>query len=583
MFGGASSFNQDISDWDTSGVSNMGSMFFDASSFNQDLSAWCVSLITKPPTTFDTGATSWILPRPLWGNCPTAGSQPNFFKAANGITILCPNAEIGEQGDVEGIIYTKRTREQITAANAATTCTSGITNMRDLFFGVGSGFNADISHWDVSSVTDMNRMFTQARSFSQDLSAWDVSSVTDMTNMFSGANLFNSDIGQWDVSNVLSMQGMFFEALSFNQDISGWNTANLQTTRIMFEGAASFNQDISSWDVANVINMEGMFLRAVAFNQPLNSWNTSSVLDMSRMFGGASSFNQPLASWDTSSVLTMFQMFGGASSFNQDISDWDTSGVSNMGSMFFNASSFNQDLSPWCVSLITDPPTTFDTGANSWILPKPQWGGCGNGQFVVQVDQSAGGTVVPNGTIPAFSGERIVVGIVPDNGFTLQSVIGTCSGTLLSPAAEPPNHQIRFFNVDDVMYGFLSNSSANRSLVLAAGFLENVGVDFSAQLSPGINRFDIEVWNGPSVGPFGLVSGDGGWTYGWDFLVDGQVIESDSCGSAGAIGCQSNQIKPGLAHTRTIEFVVPSSNEFLFITDPIVDSCSVEPAFAPSS
>jgi len=48
----------------------MSYMFGFATSFNQDLSSWCVTNITSPPIAFDTGATSWVLPRPIWGTCP---------------------------------------------------------------------------------------------------------------------------------------------------------------------------------------------------------------------------------------------------------------------------------------------------------------------------------------------------------------------------------------------------------------------------------------------------------------------------------------------------------------------------------
>jgi surface protein len=70
MFSSCQAFNQNIGGWNVSNVTNMDSMFEGSTSFNQDLSSWCVTLIPTQPVNFDTGATSWILPKPVWGTCP---------------------------------------------------------------------------------------------------------------------------------------------------------------------------------------------------------------------------------------------------------------------------------------------------------------------------------------------------------------------------------------------------------------------------------------------------------------------------------------------------------------------------------
>jgi len=125
-----------------------------------------------------------------------------------------------------------------------------------------------------------------------------------------------------------------------------------------------------------VTDMDGMFYYAESFNQDISSWDVSNVTDMGFMFRYAGAFNGNINNWDVSNVTDMGSMFRNAVAFNGNINNWDVSNVTNMSYMFFYAQSFNKDLSGWCVTNIATEPTSFDTGATSWTLPKPIWGTC---------------------------------------------------------------------------------------------------------------------------------------------------------------------------------------------------------------
>ena len=479
-----SAFNQDIGGWDTHRVVTIFGMFANTS-FNQDLSGWCVSQFNNEVSSFANNNTAFTESnKPKWGDpcntlvlgtwnawspvaditgtgfinanqtrtrsceikigdpdeaVPTCSGSTSETRtitvgiADNGITIVCDAAANGSEFSYSGTIYTKRTRDEITVDNAATSCTSGITNMSGLFrvntgFGGTATFNADISHWDTSSVTLMNRMFNNVSAFNSDISAWDTSSVTEMVSMFQSASAFNRDIGAWDTSSVINMGSMFERASTFNQDIGNWDTGNVSTMNSMFSLASAFNQDISGWDTSSLISVSSMFFNTGSFNQDLSGWCVSKIVSVSSSFAnfttgltpekmpkwgnpcsngtsifcdstanGASftiSFNGSTNTYTkrsradisvsnaaascTSGITDMSDLFradggyNGSTTFNDDISHWDTSSVTNTFAMFRAAAAFNQDIGGWDTSSITNmsfmfyDATNFNRDIGSW-------------------------------------------------------------------------------------------------------------------------------------------------------------------------------------------------------------------------
>ena len=233
----------------TTGVMDMASLFNGQKRFNEDISSWDTSSVTNMKIHVLQG-------EEIQPGHRRMGHEQCHEHAADVLAWR---------------IDSTRTLAHGTRA-VSRTCRRRSKGRRD--------FNQDIGAWDTSSVTDMYRMFHTAKRFNQDIGAWDTSSVTDMASMFYVAKRFNQDIGAWDTSSVIYTYRMFWLAKRFNQDIGAWDTSSVTDMRYMFKRAKSFNQDLTGWQVSQVEENNCLnFCRRSKLCKRKNSGNLPSLPD----------------------------------------------------------------------------------------------------------------------------------------------------------------------------------------------------------------------------------------------------------------------------------------------------------------
>ena len=135
------------------------------------------------------------------------------------------------------------------------------TSTKELFMDLRKEI-INFENLNTSNVTDMAFMFPSCDVSSLDLSSFDTSKVTDMERMFFWqSNLTSLDLSSFDTSNVTSMREMFNYCENLTSlDLSSFDTSNVTNMSSMFDDCRSLTSlDLSSFDISNVTNMRDMF------------------------------------------------------------------------------------------------------------------------------------------------------------------------------------------------------------------------------------------------------------------------------------------------------------------------------------
>jgi surface protein len=130
--------------------------------------------------------------------------------------------------------------------------------------GAGTGLRKVVSEWisDGQSRIDVVAKYGEIEN-------WDTAELTNLAYLFESKSTFNADISKWIVSKVTNMIGsksilpncwyllcplLFFLHVSISAHLNPSSSFPSNTTA--FYGASSFNADISKWSVSSVTNLE---------------------------------------------------------------------------------------------------------------------------------------------------------------------------------------------------------------------------------------------------------------------------------------------------------------------------------------
>ena len=330
----------DLSNFDTSQVTNMSSMFRGMSNLTTlNLSNFDTSQVTNMDSMLASVSNLTTIDLSSFDTSKVTDISAMFYDLSNLTTLNLSNFDTSQVTNMQDMFYGMR---NLTTIDLSSFDTSKVTRMRAMFYGMRNLTTLNLSSFDTSKVTDMSLMFYNMSSLTTlNLSNFDTSQVINMYSMFdSVSNLTTLDLSNFDTSKVTNMSSMFNNMTNLTSlNVSSFNTENVENMSGMFSQVQKLEHlNLSHFRTDKVTNMGSMFYQMIKLKTiDLSHFNTANVTDMSSMFSMDDNLTElDLRSFTTPKVENFGYMFASFTTDNRltriyTSGDWDISRAVSAG------------------------------------------------------------------------------------------------------------------------------------------------------------------------------------------------------------------------------------------------------------
>ncbi len=338
----------DVTNWNTSSVTNMSYMFSDDTALAtiEGIEGFQTENVTTMLSMF---SKTRIVTLNLSGwDTSNVENMGWMFNSCTNLTSIegINNFETGKVTDMTQMFY----GVGITTLDLSGWDTSNVEKMGWMFNGASNLANLDLSNWKFPEDFDVKGMIGDLKKLPKlntlNLSNWDTSSITDMSWLFSRNEVFKSlNLSGWDTSNVTTLEGMFYSCTNLSEiiGIEKWNVKKVKSTKWLFSSNKFAQMDLSQWQTSSLDNMAATFENCVNLTKVnLSGWDTSNVTDMGFLFNDSVLLKDiiGLEGFKTNNVTTMQNMFYNLQNIQSlNLSTWNTPLLENVGHMFYNNTS----------------------------------------------------------------------------------------------------------------------------------------------------------------------------------------------------------------------------------------------------